>query len=84
MPLRLGYYEDRWHVEIPDGSRVVSRFFSVGSGFGMPGGPGGIDVTLEFGKIGSVSDNAIDEKVFRVGIGMSLTEKWTKRRVERH
>jgi hypothetical protein len=84
IPLRLGYYEDRWHVEIPDGNRVVSRFFSVGSGFGMPGGPGGLDVTLEFGKIGSVSDNAIDEKVFRVGIGMSLSEKWTKRRVERH
>ncbi len=84
MPLRMGYHEDRWHIEFPSGRQVVSRFFSVGTGFGMPGGPGGIDFTLEFGKTGSVSGNSIDEKIFRFGLSMSLSEKWTRRRIERH
>ncbi|HSG29450.1 MAG TPA: hypothetical protein VLA34_13295 [Candidatus Krumholzibacterium sp.] len=84
MPLRFGYYEDRWHLEFPSGEQIVSRFFTVGSGFGMPGGPGRIDYTLEFGKTGSVSSNRVDEKTFRLGISMSLSERWSKRKVERH
>ncbi|MCK4538691.1 MAG: hypothetical protein KAV42_07845 [Candidatus Krumholzibacteria bacterium] len=84
MPLRFGYYENRWHLEFPAGQQVVSRFFTLGSGFGMPGGPGGIDFTVEVGKIGSVADNGIDEKVLRLGLSMSLSEKWSRRKEDRH
>lgn len=84
MPIRVGYYENRIHLEFPAGEPVVSRFFTLGSGFPMPGGPGGIDFSMEFGRIGSVSANGIDEKVVRFGLSMSLSEKWTKRKVERH
>ncbi|MBU8920957.1 MAG: hypothetical protein KOO63_03770 [Bacteroidales bacterium] len=84
MPLRFGYYENRWHLEFPAGQQVVSRFFTIGSGFGMPGGPGGIDFTIEAGKIGSVSDNGIDEKVLRLGLSLDLSEKWTRRKDDRH
>lgn len=84
IPLRLGYYENRWHLEFPAGEQIVSRFFTFGSGFPTPGGPGSLDFVLEFGKTGSVDKNLVDEKVVRFGISLSLSEAWTKRKIERH
>jgi hypothetical protein len=82
VPLRLGFYEDRWHLEYPEGHPVKSRFVTFGSGFGLPGGPGAIDVAFEFGQIGSISANGVDERVFRIGFGVSASEEWSKRRQE--
>ena len=84
IPLRIGFYRNRWHLEFPEGEPVVSSFFTVGSGFSMPGGPGDLDLTLEFGKIGSVENNKIDEKVFRLGISMNFSETWSRRKIVRH
>jgi hypothetical protein len=83
IPLRIGYYEDQWHLEYPEGRPVKSRFITFGSGFGLPGGSGVIDVSFEFGKIGSVSVNGVDERVFRVALGLSASEAWSRRKEER-
>jgi hypothetical protein len=82
-PLRLGYYEDRWHFEYPPGRAVTSRFFTFGTGFGLPGGPGAADIAFEIGQIGSISANGLDERVFRVSFGLSASEAWGKRKTER-
>ncbi|MBN2184288.1 MAG: hypothetical protein JW746_03070 [Candidatus Krumholzibacteriota bacterium] len=84
IPLRIGFYRNRWHMEFPQGEPVVSSFFTVGSGFSVPGGPGDLDLTLEFGKIGSVENNKIDEKVFRLGISINFSEVWSRRKIVRH
>ena len=84
IPLRLGFYRNRWHMEFPEGEPVVSSFFTVGSGFSLPGGPGDLDLTLEFGKIGSIENNKIDEKVFRLGISVNFSETWSRRKIVRH
>lgn len=84
IPVRAGFYRNQWHLEFPQGKPVISNFFTLGSGFPLPGGPGDLDFTLEFGKIGSATDNGIDEKVFRLGISMSFSESWTKRKIDRH
>jgi hypothetical protein len=78
-PLRLGLYEDRWHLEFPAGHPVKSRFVTFGSGFRLPGGPSAIDVSLELGQIGSMSDNGVDERVVRIGLGIGASEEWTRR-----
>ncbi len=84
IPLRLGFYRNRWHMEFPEGEPVVSSFFTLGSGFPMPGGPGGLDFNMEFGKIGSADNNKIDEKVFRLGISINFSEIWSRRKIVKH
>jgi hypothetical protein len=82
LPLRLGYCQNRWHLEIPAGEPVISRFFTAGTSFSLPGGPGRIDLSLELGQIGSLDSNGADERMARLGIGFSLSEPWTSREVE--
>ncbi len=79
IPLRLGYYQNRWHLELPAGEPVVSRFFTAGTSFSLPGGPGRVDLSLELGQIGSLDTNGADERMARLGIGFSLTEPWSAR-----
>lgn len=84
MPLRMGFYENTWHIEIPGGEPVKSRFFTLGSGFGIPGGDGNLDWTLEFGRVGSTERNGIDETVFRFSVSLGISEAWEKRIIEKH
>ena len=79
IPLRLGYYQNRWHLEIPAGEPVTSRFFTTGTSFSLPGGPGRIDLSFELGQIGSLDSNGADERMARIGIGFSLSEPWSSR-----
>jgi hypothetical protein len=79
IPLRLGYYQNKWHLEIPAGEPIVSRFFTAGTSFSLPGGPGRIDFSFELGQIGSLDSNGADERMARIGIGFSLTEPWSSR-----
>ncbi|MCK4236785.1 MAG: hypothetical protein KAX38_06675, partial [Candidatus Krumholzibacteria bacterium] len=85
MPIRVGFYENRWHLKL-SGSQsdilnpVKGRFFTIGTGFPLPGGPGSIDFSLEFGQIGSIDDNGLDEKIMRFGLGLSVSESWMRRK----
>ncbi|HEY5134104.1 MAG TPA: hypothetical protein VII85_10510, partial [Candidatus Krumholzibacteriaceae bacterium] len=82
IPLRIGFYENRWHVEYPEGRPVNSRFVTFGTGFSLPGGPGAIDLSFEIGQIGSISANGLDERVFRFALGLSASEAWSKRKTD--
>jgi len=83
IPLRFGFYEDRWHLELPAGKPVKSRFLTLGTGWNLPGAPGAIDLSLEIGQIGSTADNGVDERVIRIGVGISASEAWSKRPPQR-
>ncbi|HVO76727.1 MAG TPA: hypothetical protein VMT60_01955 [Candidatus Bathyarchaeia archaeon] len=83
IPLRLGFYENRWHLEYPAGRSVTSRFVTFGTGFSLPGGPGALDVSFEAGQTGSIGNNGVDERVFRIAVGLSASEAWSKRKTER-
>lgn len=82
IPLRLGYYQNGWHLEVPAGEQVVSRFFTAGTSFSLPGGPGRADLSLELGQIGSLDANGADERMVRIGIGFNLSETWSSREGE--
>lgn len=80
IPLRLGYYEDRWHLEFPPGEGVTARFVTLGTGVPVPGGPGSVDISFELGQIGSIDSNGLDERVMRIGIGLNVSEPWSRRK----
>ena len=84
VPLRLGFSTGRWHLEFPPGTPVRSYFFTLGSALRLPAGPGCIDFTAEFGRIGSADENGFDEKMLRLSFGVSVAESWTRRRTVRH
>lgn len=82
LPVRLGFYENRWHLEFPAGEGITGRFLTLGTGFRMPGGPGVLDLSVEIGQIGSESRNGLTERVMRIGVGMNVSEAWSRRREE--
>ncbi len=84
IPLRIGYYEDRWHIEIPEGEPVISRFVTFGSGIKLPGGPGSLDLSFEFGKIGSNDSNGIEENVMRINLSVNVSEAWKRREKKKY
>jgi len=84
IPLRIGYYEDHWHIEIPQGEPVISRFVTFGSGLKLPGGPGSLNFSFEFGKIGSNDSNGIEENVMRVNLSVNLSEAWKMREEKKY
>ena len=80
IPLRFGYYEDRWHLQFPAGEGVTARFVTLGTGLPIPGGSGSVDISLELGQIGSIGNNGLDERVMRLGIGLNVSEPWSRRK----
>jgi hypothetical protein len=80
MPLRFGFYVNRWHLQYPAGNPINARFAAFGTGFPMPGGPGVLDLSIEIGQIGSSDDNMFSDRVVRFGLGMNVSEQWSKRR----
>jgi hypothetical protein len=80
MPFRLGYYENRYHLEFPAGETITARFVTLGTGLSFPGSPGNLDLSIELGQIGSLDGNGIDERVIRIGVGLNVSESWSRRK----
>jgi hypothetical protein len=84
IPLRLGFYTDKWHLQFPAGQEVRSTFFTIGSAIPVGNSPGGIDYTMEFGRVGSKTENYVEENIFRIGLSFSVAEPWSRRKTKRH
>jgi hypothetical protein len=80
IPLRFGFYQNKWHLEIPSGEAIISRFFTFGTSLAFPSGEGCIDLSLEFGQVGSIDGNGADERMVRIGFGLSVSEPWSGRK----
>lgn len=79
LPLRIGFRTGVWHLTYPPGEELSATWLTLGTGIGMPRGPGNIDLSVELGRIGSVTDNGIDEQTVRIGLGINVSEQWTRR-----
>ncbi|MCK4549578.1 MAG: hypothetical protein KAU49_05395 [Candidatus Krumholzibacteria bacterium] len=84
IPIRLGFYTDKWHIQFPEGQEVTSMFLTVGSAIPLGNSPGAIDFTLEFGRTGSKTVNFVEENIFRFGLSFSVAESWSRRKTVRH
>jgi hypothetical protein len=84
LPIRLGFYMDKWHLQFPAGQEIRSTFFTVGSAIPLGNTPGAIDYTFEFGRVGSKEENLVEENVFRFGLSLSVAEAWSRRSTQKH
>jgi hypothetical protein len=79
-PLRLGYRTENLHTLDADGSDVREHFVTAGSGFTVGDGRGAIDWFIEYGQRGERHQSEFFEEIWRVGISLTGSETWARRR----
>jgi hypothetical protein len=84
VPLRLGFNYGRLPFEFPEGQKVTRYLVSLGTGMKIRGGKGRLDVAVVAGTSGSLGENGIEDRLFRVYLGVSGSEAWKRRGAERY
>jgi hypothetical protein len=79
-PIRLGGSFTQLPYDYPAGERVDSYLFELGSGWTSRNGKAKIDVTLQGGVTGSIDKNNLEDRVFRIYVGLSGAEEWRRNR----
>jgi hypothetical protein len=54
--------------------------YGMNFGLGLPLGLSKINVGVEFGKKGTTTDNLIEENYFNLSVGLSISDKWFRKR----
>jgi hypothetical protein len=80
IPLRLGATWSRLPYDYPAGERITSVLFELGLGLKLRSGKGKIDLAFQGGTTGDVSSNGIEDRVFRVYLGLTGAEVWRRHR----
>lgn len=80
---RSGFYFQNMYASNA-GGKFANEYFLT-AGFGMPFNKGKniLDVTFELGQRGSVSTNAVRDRVFRINFSVSGGERWFQNRQRR-
>jgi PPE-repeat protein len=78
LPIRLGASFTQLPYDNPAGTRVDSYLVDLGSGWISRSGKAKIDITLQGGVTGSVETNGLENRVFRIYIGLSGAEEWRR------
>jgi hypothetical protein len=82
LPFRIGVMWHRWgypvgDVGVPDAIRPLEEYrVSVGTGFMFRDGMGSLDISLGYGRVGSIEENGNTDEVWRLGLSISGLEKW--------
>jgi hypothetical protein len=80
LPIRLGGMFTRLPYDNPAGSRIDSYLVELGTGWKSRSGKGKVDITLQGGVTGSVETNGLENRVFRIFVGVSGAEVWRRHR----
>jgi hypothetical protein len=80
LPIRLSFNYQELPYEQPLGKTVNKVLFGLGTGLLFGGGRGKIDLALQAGKIGSINDNLLEDRIFRIYLGVSGSEAWKRKR----
>jgi hypothetical protein len=58
----------------------VSKYLvSLGTGFGVKGGRGKLELALQVGKTGSLGVNGLEDRLVRVYLGVAGGEAWRRK-----
>ncbi len=74
-PWRAGFYMRKWNYQL-NGNDVNEWGATLGTGIPFRGGRARADLAVTYGRIGSLSDNGVEEDVFRIVVSVSAGEKW--------
>jgi long-subunit fatty acid transport protein len=80
LPVRLGVMFTRPPYDEPAGSRIDSYLVQLGTGWLSRSGKGKVDIALQAGVTGNVDTNGLEDRVFRIFIGVSGAEIWRRHR----
>ncbi len=80
FPIRLGGQISSLSYLDRSGASIDRQSLTVGSGFRLGKGRGRCDWALEYGRIGDQGENGLEEKYYRVVIGVSGQEPWKRRK----
>jgi long-subunit fatty acid transport protein len=79
LPVRLGFNYQEYPYEHPEGETLNKWLFSIGTGLKIRGGKGKMDLALQFGQTGSIDPNLIEDRLVRIYVGLSGSEKWSRK-----
>lgn len=83
FPLRFSLAYERLPYDFPASKRIATYTAGLGSGLILKGGKGKMDVTLLFGKTGSIDENGLEDSFFKIVIGISGSETWKQHGIAR-
>jgi hypothetical protein len=79
FPIRLSLNYQELPFDHPAGRAVEKFLVGFGTGLTILDGKGKFDVAFSGGKIGAIGDNGVEDRVFRLYIGVSGGEVWRRR-----
>jgi hypothetical protein len=83
FPLRFSLAWEQLPYDFPSLERIQSYTAAIGTGLILKDDKGKIDFALQFGKTGSVDKNTLEDRYFRLVIGLSGSETWKRHRIRR-
>jgi hypothetical protein len=75
LALRAGAYVRRWNYSL-QGHRVQEWGITVGTAIRMLGGGSRGDIALGYSEVGSLQENGVREKIWRLAFSLTGSEKW--------
>ncbi|MCT4602917.1 MAG: outer membrane protein transport protein [Marinifilum sp.] len=79
LTYRFGAFYDTGYIEIRD-ERIKTRGFGFGVGMPLARGKGMINVSFEFGQMGTTDNNIVREDFGRINLEVNLFENWFVKR----
>lgn len=76
---RIGFAMEQPYVLDYSGRELSTIFVTAGLGIPFASRSGSIDLAIEYGKRGSVSDNTFEEQIFRLSFYVTGGELWFQR-----
>ncbi|MFH1756253.1 MAG: hypothetical protein ABIA59_11195 [Candidatus Latescibacterota bacterium] len=79
FPLRFSFNYQRLPYDFPAGERIRKILFGLGTGLNIGGGKAKMDVALQAGKVGSLSNNTLEDRLVRFYVSVVGSEVWKRK-----
>jgi hypothetical protein len=80
LPWRIGYRHTSQPFDWPQGETVASQMITLGTGFRLTEKASRLDVAVMVGRLGDESVNGVEERVVRLLLSFTASERWQRKR----
>jgi long-subunit fatty acid transport protein len=79
FPLRFSFNYQRLPYDFPAGERIRKIMFGFGTGLNLGSGKAKMDIALRVGKVGSLSNNTMEDRLVRLYVSVTGSEVWKRK-----
>jgi hypothetical protein len=79
IPIRVSFHYQELPFDHPAGQSVSKYLVGLGTGVSVMDGRGKFDIAIQAGKTGSIGENGVEDRLFRLYLGIVGGEAWTRR-----